>query len=414
MRMLAVLLALVSACGAQLGNDTSANGASCEGPLGPPLAASALTGMTACCQAEQGHAHCLASVPSEIQPFVAACDSGGYCIPDSFLATGASTPPASCTAFGGEGVCLSKCIPQVAENEALLRADTCTGADELCVPCISPLDGTSTGACDLIALATCTGDGGDGGGSNPGTCDDPSTCNYEANCPPVFDPSTLPTCGADAHCLSSSLITDPAEASKLGACPTDATALCVPDAFIRTGGKFTPATCKSVGDAEGRCLSTVLPAVAAQAALLPQDTCADAERCAPCFDPLTGDPTGACSLACDTGPTSQPTTLATCCHQRAHCVPTSSIPDDQQSNLDNDSCDDDQLCVPDQLINADPIDTCAANSFILGDYTGVCLSDCLHFGIEAIALAQGDCGSHLKCAPCEFNGQPTGAPGCPP
>jgi hypothetical protein len=148
--------------------------------------------------------------------------------------------------------------------------------------------------------------------------------------------------------------------------------------------------------------------------MLPQDTCAATERCAPCFDPLTGDPTGACSLACDGGPTSQPTTLATCCHARAHCVPTSSIPDDEESNLDDDSCDDGQLCVPDQLLNADPIKTCTANSFILGDYTGVCLSDCLDFGIEGIALAQGSCGSHLECAPCEFNGQPTGAPGCPP
>jgi hypothetical protein len=28
-------------------------------------------------------------------------DSGGYCIPDGFLETGAAVPPASCTAFGG-------------------------------------------------------------------------------------------------------------------------------------------------------------------------------------------------------------------------------------------------------------------------------------------------------------------------
>src|SRR5262245_7187491 len=82
----------------------------CEGPLGKPISQSMLTGMTACCQAEQGAAHCLdaSRVPAEIQAQVATCDSGGYCIPDSFLTTGAAEPPATCTAFGGQGVCLSR------------------------------------------------------------------------------------------------------------------------------------------------------------------------------------------------------------------------------------------------------------------------------------------------------------------
>jgi hypothetical protein len=405
-------IVLVSSCGARL-DSADNNGGVCDGPLGPPIAIDAMSAMTACCQAEQGHAHCLDSVPSTIQPFVAACDTGGYCIPDSFLATGASVPPASCTAFGGAGVCLSKCIPEVAQNEGILKPDVCAGEDDLCVPCISPLDGTSTGACELISIAHCNGDdvptGGDGS-----ACDDPATCNYDANCPPVFDPTSLPSCGADAHCLDAALVADPAEASRLGVCPTDGTKLCVPDVFLRTGGKFTPATCSSVNAAEGRCLSLVLPAVAAQASLLPQDTCAASERCAPCFDPISGDPTGACSLSCDTGPTTQPTQLDTCCHARAHCVPKTSIPTAEQSNLDNDSCDDADLCVPDQILEDDPIATCTANSFVLGDYTGVCLSDCFHFGIEGVALAKGSCDSHELCAPCVLSGQPTGAPGCPP
>src|SRR5205823_3359971 len=82
----------------------------CAGPLGEPLSSSQLGAMTSCCQAEMGHAHCLAkgSVPTDIHGFLAACDSGGYCIPDAFLETGAAVRPKQCTAFGGPGVCLSR------------------------------------------------------------------------------------------------------------------------------------------------------------------------------------------------------------------------------------------------------------------------------------------------------------------
>jgi hypothetical protein len=386
----------------------------CEGPLGKPVTPSEMSTMATCCQADGGAAHCLGAnrVPSEIQPFVAACDSGGYCIPDSFLATGAAEPPTTCTAFGGSGVCLSRCIPQVAENAGLLRKETCLGADELCVPCISPLDNMPTGACDLLTLAKCVGDDGKTDDGTATSCDDPSTCNYETNCPAIIDPATLTSCGADAHCLDAALITDPAQAARLGKC-SDGTKLCVPDIFIKTGGKFTPATCTSVAGAEGRCLSSVLPDVDKQKALLPQATCTASEKCVPCFDPITGMPTGACSLSCDTGPTQAPVTFAQCCDARAHCVPANVVPDEQEGNLDQDTCTDTNLCVPDQILLNQAIPTCSANSLILGNYTGVCLSECFSFGIQGLALARGNCASGYKCAPCTQNGQPTGAPGCP-
>lgn len=411
-----VLLLTAALASCTPGFDQTTNGQeSCAGPLGKPIPLSGINAMTACCQAEGGKAHCLeeSKVPGEIRPFVSACDSGGYCIPDSFLATGAAKPPKTCTAFGGDGVCLSRCIPQVAENAGLLRNDGCEeDPDALCVPCINPLDQTDTGACELLTLARCEGEGP----SDPnvgGGCDDPNTCNYEANCPPVIEPSTLPSCGADAHCVDAALAGD--QAAMLAKCD-DGVKVCVPDTFIRTGGKFTPATCKSVAGAEGRCLSTVIPQVAAQAALLPQDTCGANEKCTPCFDPLTGAATGACSLSCDTGPTSQAQPLPSCCDGRAKCVPATSIPDDQESRLEEDSCEDDapgSLCVPNELIANGPFPACNANSFLLGNYTGVCLSDCLDFGIQGVALARGNCQSGYKCAPCVQNGQPTGAPGCP-
>ena len=412
MRLAILVLALAAGCQSSDGSSNT----TCEGPLGKPLAISEIDAMSACCEAEpDGQAHCLdgAKVPAELQSFVAACPSGGYCIPDSFLATGASKPPATCSAFGGDAVCLSRCIPQVSENAGLLRKDTCEGVDELCVPCISPLDNMPTGACDLRELATCVGEEPT---PDPGAaCDDPATCNYEAACAPVLDPTVLTACGADAHCLDAALV--PAmDAARLGKCD-DGVNLCVPDVFIKTGGKFTPATCKSVNDNEGRCLSTVLPDVKKQAALLPQDTCATSERCTPCYDPTSGMSTGACSLSCDIGPTQPAKPFAQCCNGRARCVPTVSIPDGQEAQLAEDDCEDtttEDLCVPNEIIANGPFPACSANSVILGNYTGVCLSDCLDFGIQGLALSRGNCQSNFKCAPCTQNGQPTGAPGCPP
>ncbi len=409
---LLVLLVLAVGCEASISGDGT-NTPKCEGPLGPPITGSSLTAMPSCCQAAQGEAHCLANdkLPAELRAFVDACDAGSSCIPDGFLRTGAAEPPATCTAFGGSGVCLSRCIPQVAMNEGLLRKDTCPGIDELCVPCVSPIDHQDTGACKLLELATCVGD--DGGSDPPGGCDDPATCNYEASCPAVIEPATLPACGPDAHCLDAALIPDPAQASQLGTC-ADGAKLCVPDIFLTTGGKFTPATCDSVGGAEGRCLSRVLPAVKAQEDLLPQATCGANERCTPCYSPIDGSATGACTQSCDTGPTKPATTFPSCCSARAKCVPASAIPDDQEDQLSQDDCTDAELCVPTQILNDGPFPACTANSFILGNYSGVCLSDCLDFGIQGVALARGTCASHDKCAPCTQNGQPTGAPGCPP
>jgi hypothetical protein len=388
----------------------------CNGPLGAPI--DDFSGMTACCQAEAGAAHCLeaSSVPAELRDFVAGCSDGGYCIPDSFLATGGAVPPATCTAFGGQGVCLSRCIPQVSENAALLRPDVCTGADELCVPCISPLDGMPTGACDLLTLAACEGEDP---GPGPTACDDPATCEYEAGCAPFIDPATLTPCAADAHCVDASIIgaADPSVVDRLGPCENPAQ-LCVPDVFITTGGKFTPPTCTSVNGGEGRCLSLALPEVAGQADLLPQATCAATERCTPCFNPVDSTSTGACGLACDTGPTQPAAPFAACCDGAARCVQQDLVPADQTDQLEQGDCEDLQedayYCVPTELLLGGPFPTCTASSFILGDYTGVCLSDCLSFGIQGLALSGGSCANDYTCVPCEQGGEPTGAPGCPP
>jgi hypothetical protein len=392
-------------------SDGPAGDVACDGTVIPGTDPSTLP---ACCQgnsnpALNGNAHCVpgAEVPASLQSFVAPCPGGGLCAPDPFIQNGSGYQLPTCQSLGSaEGRCLSVCIPMVAQYISLLPQDSCA-TDERCVPCISPIDQTPTGVCNV--MSTC---GSPPPPPPPPPCDDPATCVYEASCPPVIDPSTLTSCGADAHCVASALV--PANLqSQLASC-TDPSQLCVPDLFITTGGKFLLASCHSLYNAEGRCLSTVIPMVASQEQELPQDTCAASERCVPCFNPFDGTATGVCNISCDTGP-AQPATLApTCCNGQADCVPSSAIPTSLQSNLAQDSCDSTELCVPTDLLNPAFVPPACNATGLLGDYTGVCLSNCLDFGVFGFALDQGDCDQDFTCAPCSnpITGQPTGAPGC--
>jgi hypothetical protein len=394
-------------------------GGQCEGPLGAPRDPDTLV---ECCQPEGG-SHCLptAIVPEDFRQHTPACDDGGLCVPDVFIETGGVYAPPSCASLNGAaGVCLSACIPQVAEVAALLPTEGC-GRGERCVPCISPLDNQPTGACDIVGECLPDDDDGGAGGDPPPAIDgdDPATCVHEG--PPVVDPRGLTPCGEGAHCLQATLV-PPEFAGRLGPC-ADAAYRCVPDVFVATGGDFIPPTCRSVSDSEGRCLSRVLPEVAAQADLLPVATCGAGELCVPCFSPIDGQSTGACDVSCDTGPTEPARQLAACCEGQARCVPAAAVPAELQSNLEQGDCadvDDGLLCVPDDLLAyqqgtgpAPP--ACEATGFLIGDYTGVCLSNCLSFGLQGAALARGDCDAGNTCAPCvnPLNGTPTGAPGCP-
>jgi hypothetical protein len=95
-----------------------------------------------------------------------------------------------------------------------------------------------------------------------------------------------------------------------------------------------------------------------------------------------------------------------------------SIPSTEQKNLGTDDCKKDvELCVPSEMLApAFKPPTCTANNLLAGNYSGVCLSDCLKFGIQGLAISKGTCDDLHKCAPCTnpLTGQPTGAPGCPP
>lgn len=390
--------------------EPSGGDGACDGPK--KLAAVDPSTLPPCCEG----AHCLAKnkVPGKVRRSLSECP-GGYCVPDSFLRSGGA-PAATCTAFGNAGACASKCIPEVEKNSGLLMQDTCA-ADELCAPCINPLTKMATGICDLgkDGAGTCE-PGADGGDATA----PPPKCPHEG--PPVIDPTTLPPCGGDAsgaHCLDAKLV-PPAMASKLASCPTG---LCVPDPFIASGGQFIPATCASVGGAEGRCMNVALPDIAAQKDRLPRATCGASEVCAPCNSPLDGADTGACHLSCDPGPKGKPYVFPSCCTldgmARGRCVPSSNVASTERANLTKDVCTaPGDLCAPaENLTPGFTPKACSAFSVAyLGNYTGVCLSACLHFtGLQALAIQKGNCDAIHQCVPCKQpTGQPTGAPGCPP
>jgi len=288
---------------------------------------------------------------------------------------------------------------------ALAVVAACGGSDDTSPPSGSGAAGTSS------AAGGGPGNGGTGTGGTGGTMPE---CPHTG--PDALDPSTLPVCpmcAGGARCVPSGLI--PAEfQSQLGDC--DAEHKCVPDDFIKTNGEFIPPTCTSVAGAEGRCLSECLPQIAAQASLLPADTCAEFQRCAPCYDPITGMETGACSLSCDPGPTSPPVTLPTCCNGIGTCVPKGAVPPDQAAQLPPDSCPQDAnmfVCAPTVFIT-DPTfkpTPCSTELPIGGGQPGVCLPACLITGFQGSLLGQSTCDTDWKCAPCDdpLTGQPTGA-----
>ncbi len=220
-------------------------------------------------------AHCLsdALVPADMADQLADCpDGASKCVPDEFIRTGGNFIPATCESVAGaEGRCLSTALPEVASQATLLPQSSCA-ADHLCVPCFSPLDGTETGACRLSC--------------DPG---------------PTEGPTQLPACcDGRGTCVPASAAGDQADQLGEDVCPEDQGLVCAPNVFL--DGDFTPATCETgllqvifgPDVAEGRCLPDCLPAV--DNFLLGQDGCADGYKCAPCVDPLTGEPSGACEL----------------------------------------------------------------------------------------------------------------------
>ncbi len=364
--------------------------------------------LTPCCQG--GDAYCQPSdiVSADLAERLYSCDDGGVCVPAQYL--GGGYEPVSCSSLGGAaGACVSMCVKSVAELAGILPQDTCAD-DELCAPCIDPTNGESSGACEPIHC-----DEPGGGGGDVGPSDEPAAeVDLCLDPPSILDVTTLPECCPGARCVPSGLV-PPSQAGLLDTCGNDG--FCVPEKLVATGGFYAPPVCTSVGGAEGRCMSTCVPAVAEKANDLPQDICPAGELCTPCCDPFTGEATGACgATSCDPGPAQQcngvPLFPPCCPDLSGHCIAPSSVPADKHDNLE--TCDNGFLCVPDEMQDLSwKGKPCSGNMLFSGWYTGVCLPSCLKLPFE-FGLDKSGCPGGYVCAPCKdplFGGS-TGAPGC--
>ena len=154
---------------------------------------------------------------------------------------------------------------------------------------------------------------------------------------------TFPACcGELGVCVPDALVAEGQRAIlSADSCEGDGV-LCAPRA-LAADRTAVPVTCRGLAGGEGRCLPACLPAVAAQADVLPPAGCEPGELCAPCFDPLTGEATPACSMRSD-APAETPTLFAECCGGRSACVPDALVSETQQSLLDGDGCASGELC----------------------------------------------------------------------
>lgn len=189
----------------------------------------------------------------------------------------------------------------------------------------------------------------------------------------------------------------------------DDTKTCVPLELASQAGRELLTKCRSLNDAEGRCISPCVPQVAQQAKLLPKDVCTGTDLCAPCFDPRTGEDTKACSQGCDKGPTEKAKPFDKCCSDRGLCVPPA-LAGDQAKNLDKLTCTGDNVCAPKELTDPTIIPkTC--NS--IDGAEGRCLSTCIGgaVGKQKDRLPTTGCGQDEVCAPCydPVTGDETGA-----
>jgi hypothetical protein len=307
------------------------------------------------------------------------CTGTNLCAPD-ILATPGSKPPA-CRSLGSanaEGRCLPACLPSVAARASQLSQGTCSTGN-LCAPCYDPITGATTGACDQ---------------------------NGDA---PAEPKKVFPTCcGGDGLCIPTPLV-PAAQRPQLGkdVC-TASDNLCAPKAF--TDASVKPTACTAPGGVEARCLPACLPALQARKDNLRQVTCKATELCAPCYDPITGADTGACTVNGD-APVQPKKVFPGCCPRnsvnRATCVPAELLSQAQQDAAPQLTCAANNECVPNLKANnpSAKFPTCTAGIF----GAGACVPDCIPSDAQKLFLSQGTCVAGELCAPCSLFGASTGS-----
>jgi hypothetical protein len=297
------------------------------------------------------------------------CDDARYCVPVEIASQGGRGVPLKCTSLNkAEGRCQSRCLPKVAAQASILPQDICPVQD-LCVPCHDPRTGMDTGACRQ--------------GCDPG---------------PTTPPALYPHCCSDRGlCVPPSVSGAPSLDLKPDTCALGD--VCAP--LELTQASFKPKMCDSVGGSEGRCLSKCVGGALGelQARVVTIGCAKKTEFCAPCFNPLTGEETGACSLHGDM-PRRARVLFPHCCGEDLGvCVPPEFV-GLQSLALDQAGCELGQLCAP---IGAAPD---AATKFPVCNAIGggVCLPSCFINSSVSSLLMQDSCGPMQLCTPCSLIG----------
>jgi hypothetical protein len=301
-----------------------------------------------------------------------SCGSSGelLCVPDDLTS---GSPEICKSVLDSEGRCLPDCLPEIANSKPKPPQSSCP-EHFLCVPCFDPLTGAMTDACIT------------------GTDSPRSVGKSFESC-----------CSGNGHCVPVDLLDYSAEQlAPLGkdSCDPDQNALCIPQVLIENPN-FTPEVCTSIASSEGRCLPKCLPGIEKLPLQLPQDICTDDFVCAPCYDPITGELTDACTMPNDPGPSSDAVVFDTCCKGSGSCVTKDVLTEDQSLMLGEDNCekDKDLLCVPSVFTSADGYkpQTCVS----LNRNEGRCVPDCLPDVVNApTAFPKDICDDHFVCAPC--------------
>lgn len=120
----------------------------------PGATPNTITGERRACDGEircGGAASCRAT--TESMAMQAPDCSGGKCIPDAIVIAG-RVRLKPCEGTGGTGVCVPLCIALVRNPRSSVfpTGEAGCGTEEVCAPCLHPLDGSDTGACrDMCA-----------------------------------------------------------------------------------------------------------------------------------------------------------------------------------------------------------------------------------------------------------------------
>jgi hypothetical protein len=224
-----------------------------------------------------------------------SCTELGFLCAPTPLANGTYVPESCDSWLGAEGRCLPACLPDVAAQADRLKRATC-GQGELCVPCFEPLEGASTGACNIDGDApvdpaeqfpTCCPTAG----TPRGTCVPRQAAGAQADSLPVLNCETQTggTADPDSYvCAPDERIEDPD--FEFPSCTTTCGATVATCLLAALGG---------VTDQPGACVPSCIlsersTTLGNAATLYGQSTCATGEDCAPCEDPQTGDATGLC------------------------------------------------------------------------------------------------------------------------